>query len=149
MQTLIGTEENTATNVAWRGRYVKGMNHRAPMYGWTGDIFLKARLESESEERLDAMYTFFSDDIRSIECADNNITCFYKGDSEYVGGFRNFEVTSTYRLERDEIYWDFSVKNCASETMVIGELGIPMVLNTSIYKGSAITGLNHRSVENQ
>ena len=33
--------------------------------------------------------------------------------------------------------------------MVIGELGIPMVLNTSIYKGSAITGLNHRSVENQ
>ena len=146
---FIGNEENTATNVAWRGRYVKGMNHRAPMYGWTGDIFLKARLESESEERLDAMYTFFSDDIRSIECADNNITCFYKGDSEYVGGFRNFEVTSTYRLERDEIYWDFSVKNCASETMVIGELGIPMVLNTSIYKGSAITGLNHRSVENQ
>ena len=95
------------------------------------------------------MYTFFSDDIRYIECTDNTIICSYKGNSEYIGGFRNLEVISTYRLERDEIYWDFSVKNCASKTMVIGELGIPMVLNTSIYKGSATTGLNHRSVENQ
>ncbi|HHZ89588.1 TPA: hypothetical protein EYN65_03405 [Candidatus Poribacteria bacterium] len=72
-----------------------------------------------------------------------------KGDSEYVGGFRNFGVTSTDRLERDKIYWNFSVKNCASETVVIGELGIPMVLNTSVYKGSSVAGLNHRSVENQ
>ena len=44
---FIGNEENTATNVAWRGRYVKDMNHRAPMYGWTGDIFLKARFLGE------------------------------------------------------------------------------------------------------
>ena len=146
---FMGNEENSATNVAWRGRYVKDMDHRAPMYGWTGDIFLKARLETEAEEKLDAMYTLFSDDIRSIQCSENTIICSYKGNSEYAGGFRNLEVTSNYRLERNEIYWNFSVKNCASETMVVGELGIPMALNTSIYKGSPVTGLNHRSVENQ
>ena len=38
---FMGNEENTATDVAWRGRYVKDMNDRPPMYGWTGDIFLK------------------------------------------------------------------------------------------------------------
>ena len=79
---FIGNEENTATNVAWRGRYVKDMNHRAPMYGWTGDIFLKARFKGEPKGKLDAMYTFFSDDIRNIECTDNTIICSYKVDSE-------------------------------------------------------------------
>ena len=146
---FMGNEENTATNVTWKGRYVKDMNHRAPIYAWTGDIFLKARLESEPEKNLTAMYTFYSDDIRNIECSENAITCSYSGDSEYVGGFRNLEVTSTYRLKRDEIYWDFSVRNTALETMIIGELGLPMVLNTGIFMGSPATGINHRSVENQ
>ena len=49
---FMGNEENTATNVAWRSRYVKDMDHRAPMHGWTGDIFLKARFEGESDREL-------------------------------------------------------------------------------------------------
>ena len=36
---FMGNEENTATNVAWRERYVKDMNDRPPLFGWTGDIF--------------------------------------------------------------------------------------------------------------
>jgi len=72
---FMGNEENTATNVAWRSRYVKDMDHRAPMYGWTGDIFLKARLEGESKDALKAMYTFFSDDIREIHCSAHPKRC--------------------------------------------------------------------------
>jgi len=146
---FMGNEENQAVSVAWRDRYVKDMNHRAPMYGWTGDIFLKARLADEPEDKLTAMYTLFSDDIRKIITSDDAITCWYKGDSAYIGGFKNLEVISTYRLDRDQICWDFSIKNCASKTMVIGELGLPMVLNTSQNMGSSRTGLNHRSVKNE
>ncbi len=146
---FMGNEENTATDVAWRERYVKDMNHRAPMYGWTGDIFLKARRESEAQDRLTAMYTFFSDDIRRVECSENAIACSYSGNSAFVGGLGNLEITSTYRLQRDAIHWDLVVGNCSSETMVVGELGFPMVLNTSTYMGSSLTGLNHRSVQNQ
>ena len=145
----MGHEENTATDVTWRWRNVKDMNHRAPMHGWTGDVFLKARSAAESDDDLQPMYTFYSDDIRNIECSDDSITCSYLGDSKYVGGIRNFDIVSTYRLDGNAIRWDFTVKNQSTDTMVIGELGLPMVLNTSIYMGSPVTGLNHRSVENQ
>ena len=146
---FMGNEESTATDVAWRDRYIKDMDHRAPMYGWTGDIFLKARLETDAEDKLAAMYTVFSDDIREIDCFENSITCSYTGNSEYVGGLRNIEIVSTYRLERDQIHWDFSIRNVSQETMVIGELGFPMVLNTIVNRGSAKTGLNHRKVEGE
>ena len=146
---FMGNEENTATNVAWRDRYIKDMNHRAPMNGWTGDIFLKARFESESDDKLQAMYTCFSDDIRKVDCSENAITCFYIGNSDYVGGLQNLDINSAYRLQRDRIHWDISIRNAAPETIVIGELGLPMVLNTSSFKGTGAMGLNHRSVENQ
>ena len=119
------------------------------MNGWTGDIFLKARLESDDKDNLTAMYTLFSDDIREIDCRENSITCSYKGSSEYVGGLRNIEIISTYRLERDRIHWEFSLENLSPETMVIGELGLSMVLNTIVNRGSAVTGLNHRKVDGE
>ena len=47
---FMGNEENTATRVAWRTRYVKDMDHRAPMYGWTGDIFLRPVFKMSPKE---------------------------------------------------------------------------------------------------
>ena len=38
---FMGNEENQRINVAWRGRYVPDMFHRAPIQGWTGDIVLR------------------------------------------------------------------------------------------------------------
>jgi hypothetical protein len=146
---FMGNEENTQTNVAWRDRYVKDMNHRAPMHGWTGDLFMKIRNKKGPEDKLKAMYTCFSDDIRKIECSETSITCSYTGNSEYVGGLRGVDVESTYSLWKEEILWDFALENTLKETLFIGDLGFPMVLNTSQYLGSAVTGLNHRSVHNE
>ena len=147
---FMGNEENTQTNVAWRHRYVKDMNHRAPMHGWTGDLFMKIRKKNDPEAKLQAMYTCFSDDIRKIECSENSITCSYKGSSDYAGGIRNLNIESTYSLHRDEIHWDFTFENTSHGTLFIGELGFPMVLNTGGPSlGSAVTGLNHRAVMNE
>ena len=146
---FMGNQENTHVNVAWRGRYVKDMNHRAPMHGWTGDIFMKVRLSEDVDSELKAMYTCFSDDIRKIECSENSITCSYTGDSNFVGGLQGVDIESTYSLHRDEIHWNFSLRNTSKDTLFIGDLGFPMVLNTSTFLGTATTGLNHRSVKNE
>ena len=85
---FMGNEESTATDVAWRNRYVKDMDHMAPMYSWTGDIFLKARFESEDKDNLTAMYTVFSDDIREIDCRENSISCSKRPQSRHCSRFQ-------------------------------------------------------------
>ena len=144
---FMGHEENQRIDVAWRGRYVKDMHHRAPMQAWTGDITLKVR-KSGSEE-WSRMFTMFSNDIRSLTCDDESITTTYEGYSQYDGGLKDLRIVRVYTLKRDVIEWSFSIENQSAAPITVGELGLPVILNTNTTLGTARDGLNHRSVKNE
>lgn len=153
---FMGNEENQRINVAWRGRYIPDMFHRAPIQGWTGDIVLRVKKAGDGRDTGESgaakwtpMYTVLSDDIRTLATDDNSVTVVFNGDSQYDGGLRGVKLERRFELKRDQIEWTISIANTGVEALTIGEVGIPIVFNDSTTLGDARTGFNHGSVDNE
>ena len=116
-------------NVWWKQRHVPEKAQRIPMHCWTGDIVLKARLESEDEWQ--PMHTFLSDDVRTVTYDQASITTRYEGDSVNRGGLQHLNIEQRYEFGDDAIRWTITLHNTADTQLVIGELGLPITLNTN------------------
>ena len=140
-----GNELNMKLNVWWKQRYVAEKAQRIPMYCWTGDVILKAKIKGDDDWR--SMYTFLSDDIRSICFDDNSITVLHDGISENPGGLQHIALEQRFSLSGDSIEWTINLANTCKKAIQIGELGLPIVLNTNHSIGGEQDGVNHRGVE--
>ncbi len=140
-----GNEQNMRLNTWWKRRHVPEKSQRVPMYCWTGDVVLKARLEDGDSWR--AMHTFLSDDVRTVCYDDHSITTRYTGSSAASGGLQGLDLEQIYELSGDGIVWSVALRNAAAESVVIGELGLPIVLNSNYTTGDLEQGFNHRSVD--
>ena len=147
---FIGNEQNMRLNIWWKQQHVPEKAQRTPMYCWTGDVVLKARLEGETEWA--AMHTFLSDDVRTVTYAQNSITTRYEGNSVNRGGLQHLNIEQRYEFggdaqTDDAILWTITLHNSSDTQIEIGELGLPITLNTNYSIGDEKQGFNHRSVE--
>ena len=85
------------------------------MHCWTGDVALKARRDGEMDWR--AMYTFVSDDRRSIRYDDESVTVAYEGDSENPGGLRGIDIEERFELAGGAIVWTIDLKNTSGRRL--------------------------------
>ena len=142
---FVGNELNFKINVAWREKYVPEKSGRTPMHAWTGDILLTAK--KQTEESWSAMHSFVSDDVRRIDCDADCLTIEYDGNSENPGGFQGLRIKQTFMLENDAIAWRLAITNKTDSETEIGELGLPISLNTHYSTGGEKDGVNHRGVD--
>jgi len=142
---FMGNEQNMRLNIWWKQRYVPEKSQRIPMYCWTGDIVLKMRT-GDGDAWL-PMHTFLSDDIRTVSYDQDSITIRYDGNSANPGGLQNLNIEQTYKLSGDAILWAIAIRNTSREEMEIGELGLPIILNSNYSIGDEKQGFNHRSVD--
>ena len=146
---FFGNEQNMRLNIWWKQRHVPEKARRIPMHCWTGDIVLKARLAGETAWR--AMHTFLSDDVRSVTYDDDSITTRYEGSSVNRGGLQHLYIEQRYAFRGnpqsgDAILWTITLHNTSEQQLEIGELGLPITLNTNYNIGDEKQGFNHRSV---
>lgn len=142
---FLGNELNFKINVWWKQRYIPEKSQRTPMYCWTGDMLLQTKKEGESD--WTAMHSCVSDDIRKISCDENCLSIEYDGNSENPGGFHGLQIKQSFALENDAIAWKLNVKNTTNSDTEIGELGLPISLNTNCSIGGEQDGVNHRGVD--
>ena len=147
---FFGNEQNMRLNIWWKQRHVPEKAKRIPMHCWTGDLVLKARLAGESE--WGSMHTFLSDDVRTVIYDDNSITTCYEGDSVNEGGLQHLNIEQRYEFQSnrqngDVIMWTITLHNGSQSQVAIGELGLPITLNTNYNIGDEKQGFNHRSIE--
>ena len=111
---------------------------------------LKARLAGETA--WCAMHTFLSDDARTVTYDDDFITTRYEGNSVNRGGLQHLNIEQRYEFRGtpqsgDAILWTITLHNTSQEQVEIGELGLPITLNTNYSIGDEKQGFNHRSIE--
>ena len=147
---FVGNEQNMRLNIWWKERHVPEKAQRIPMHCWTGDVVLKARLAGEAEWR--AMHTFLSDDVRTVTYDQDSITTRYEGNSVNQGGLQHLNIEQRYEFRGnpqtgDAIRWTITLHNSSQAQIEIGELGLPITLNTNYGIGDEKQGFNHRSVD--
>ena len=157
---FFGNEQNMRLNIWWKQRHVSEKAQRIPMHCWTGDIVLKARAipvggicnPDPKNQNWRAMHTFLSDDVRTVTYDDDSITTRYEGDSVNRGGLQHLNIEQRYLFKGnpqsgDAILWTITLHNTSQEQVEIGELGLPITLNTNYNIGDEKQGFNHRSIE--
>ena len=147
---FFGNEQNMRLNIWWKQRHVPEKAQRIPMHCWTGDVVLKTRLAGETVWR--AMHTFLSDDVRTVTYDADSITTHYAGNSVNRGGLQHLNIEQRYAFkgnpqDGDAILWTITLHNASEEHVEIGELGLPITLNTNYNIGDEKQGFNHRSIE--
>lgn len=147
---FVGNEQNMRLNIWWKQRHVPEKARRIPMHCWTGDIVLQARLTGETA--WCPMHTFLSDDVRTVTYDENSITTRYEGDSVNAGGLQYLDIEQRYEFRGnlqsgDAILWTITLHNRSQSQVEIGELGLPITLNTNYNIGDEKQGFNHRSVD--
>ena len=157
---FFGNEQNMRLNIWWKQRHVPEKAQRIPMHCWTGDVVLKARVPptggicnpDPKNRNWHAMHTFLSDDVRTVTYDDDSITTRYEGDSVNRGGLQHLNIEQRYAFRGnpqngDAILWTITLHNTSQEQVEIGELGLPITLNTNYNIGDEKQGFNHRSIE--
>ena len=147
---FVGNEQNMRLNIWWKQRHVPEKAQRIPMHCWTGDVVLKARRADETE--WCAMHTFLSDDVRTVTYDNESVTTRYEGDSVNQGGLQHLNIEQRYEFKGnpqsgDAILWTITLHNSSQTQIEIGELGLPITLNTNYSIGDEKQGFNHRSVD--
>ncbi len=147
---FVGNEQNMRLNIWWKQKHVPEKAQRIPMHCWTGDVVLKARLADETEWH--PMHTFLSDDVRTVTYDNESVTTRYKGDSVNQGGLQHLSIEQRYEFSGnpqsgDAILWTITLHNHSHTPIEIGELGLPITLNTNYSIGDEKQGFNHRSVD--
>ena len=147
---FVGNEQNMRLNIWWKQRHVPEKAKRIPMHCWTGDVVLKARRAGETE--WCPMHTFLSDDVRTVTYDQESITTRYEGNSVNRGGLQHLNIEQRYEFSGnpqsgDAILWEITLHNNSQTQIEIGELGLPITLNTNYSIGDEKQGFNHRSVD--
>ena len=147
---FVGNEQNMRLNIWWKQRHVPDKAQRVPMHCWTGDIVLKSRRAGETE--WCPMHTFLSDDVRTVTYDKESVTTRYEGDSVNPGGLQHLNIEQRYEFRGnpqsgDAILWTITLHNNSQAQVEIGELGLPITLNTNYSIGDEKQGFNHRSID--
>ncbi|WP_027629345.1 DUF5695 domain-containing protein [Ruminiclostridium cellobioparum] len=101
---------------------------------WFGELMFKYRLGSGA---WTTATTNKSADVRSQSQSGNTVTVTYQN-SGNASGIKNFKVVETYSLVNDYLLWSINVTNTSSQTLEIGDFGLPLPFNEFWTGGDAI-----------
>jgi hypothetical protein len=92
---------------------------------WVGELMFTYRLNGGA---WTTALTNQSADVRAISTGTNSITVTYQ-DSASAKGVKNFKVVETYALVNDYLAWQITVTNTSTQTMEMGDFGLPLPFN--------------------
>ena len=98
--------------------------HLRPRMGRRADVQLPARNGGAWTTAL----TNQSADVRAITTGTNSVTVTYQS-SANAKGVKNFKLVETYALVNDYLSWQITVTNTSTQTMEMGDFGLPLPFN--------------------
>jgi hypothetical protein len=92
---------------------------------WLGELMFTYRLGSGAWKTA---LTNQSGDVRKQSKSGNTVTVTYQNSSNSKG-IKNFQLTESYSLVDDYLYWEIKVKNTGAHNLEIGDFGLPLPFN--------------------
>jgi len=92
---------------------------------WVGELMFNYRLGTGA---WTAALTNQSADVRTITAGTNSVTVTYQS-SANAKGVKNFKLVETYALVNDYLSWQITVTNTSTQTMEMGDFGLPLPFN--------------------
>ncbi len=99
---------------------------------WLGELIFKYRLGTGAWQTA---MTQSSSDCRVQSQSGNTVTVTYQNSSN-SNGVKNFKVSENYSLINDYLQWSITVQNTSSQTLEIGDFGMPLPFNELFVSGN-------------
>jgi hypothetical protein len=93
---------------------------------WLGELMFKYRLGTTTT--WSTALTQSSSDVRTQSQSGNTVTVTYQN-STATNGVKNLKVVETYSLVNDYLQWSIAVTNTTTQSMEIGDFGLPLPFN--------------------
>jgi hypothetical protein len=100
-------------------------NQNTADHQWVGELMFTYKLGSGSW--LQAL-TSKSSDARTVTQSGNTINVTYQNSANSTG-IKNFKVDESYSLVSDYLKWQITVTNTSTQTLEIGDFGLPLPFN--------------------
>ncbi len=131
ISTLKLTGDTYPTNYVLNSSNASNLN--TSDHQWFGELMFKYRLGTGSW--ITAL-TQSSSDVRTQNQNSSTVTVTYQN-SANTNGIKNFKVVETYSLVNDYLQWSIQLTNTSSQTLEIGDLGMPLPFN-EIWPGGTV-----------
>jgi MYXO-CTERM domain-containing protein len=92
---------------------------------WVGELMFTYRLDGGA---WTTALTNQSADVRAITTGTDSVTVTYQN-SANAKGVKNFKLVETYALVNDYLSWQITVTNTSTQTMEMGDFGLPLPFN--------------------
>jgi hypothetical protein len=92
---------------------------------WVGELIFSYRINGGA---WTSALTNQSSDVRKIAKNGNAVSVSYENSSS-PSGVRNFKLVETYSLVDDYLYWEIAVTNTGTQSLEIGDFGLPLPFN--------------------
>src|SRR5207244_750019 len=95
---------------------------------WTGDVLTQYHVGADPTWRTAT--TGFSDDVRAADIPTSTVATFsYLTPSSNTQGIRDYRLVEKYELNGDALNWTMAFSNTTTQSLQIGDLGLPMLFN--------------------
>jgi hypothetical protein len=117
------TGDTYPTNYVLNATNAPGQN--TADHEWLGELMFSYRMGTGA---WTTALTNQSADVRTITQAGSAVTVTYAG-SANAQGINNFTVKETYSLVDDYFYWQIALANTSSQSIELGDVGLPLPFN--------------------
>ncbi len=100
-------------------------NQNTSDHQWLGELMFTYRLGNGAWTKA---WTNKSDDVRTQSQTGSAVNISYQNSSN-AEGIRNFKVDESYSLVNDYLLWSIKVTNTSTQTLEIGDFGLPLPFN--------------------
>lgn len=115
--------DSFATNYVMNG--TNAPNQNTSDHQWLGELMFTYRLGSGAWTKA---WTSKSADARTQSQSGSTVNVSYQN-SANAEGIRNFKVDQSYSLASDYLRWQITVTNTSTQTLEIGDFGLPLPFN--------------------
>lgn len=119
--TIVG--DQYSTNYVMNGTNAKNQN--TTEHQWVGELMFTYRLGTGAWNEA---WSSKSADGRTQSQTGNKVDITYQN-STNAKGIKNFRVNESYELVGDYVKWSIQVTNTSTQTLEIGDFGLPLPLN--------------------
>ncbi|WP_019909535.1 DUF5695 domain-containing protein [Paenibacillus sp. HW567] len=117
------TGDNFPTNYVMNAS--NAPNQNTADHQWLGELMFTYRLNNGAWTKA---WTSKSADARTQSQSGSSVNIVYQN-SGNAEGIRNFRVNESYSLVNDYLLWQIQVTNTSSQTLEIGDFGLPLPFN--------------------
>ncbi len=106
---------------------------------WFGDVVFRFRTGTGAWQHASTAHSRSArTTIQSSSGDIQRMEFHYASDALSADGIRGFDFSEIYELHSDKLIWSLTIHNRSTETLEIGDLGIPLLFNTLYEKDQAV-----------